>query len=139
MTRLILAVLGGLILAFGLVFVTDALFHSLSPSTSTMPDGSDREAMRAYVASQPASALAVILAGWAIAAFVGAAIAARFAGRGESPGWIVTALFLLATAANFAMVPHPTWMVLSAIVAIVAAGWLGARVGGAGRRGEVPA
>jgi len=139
MTRLILAVLGGLIAAFGLVFITDALFHYLSPSASTMPASGDREAMGAYVASQPAEALAAIIAGWAIATFVGAAIAARVAGRGERPGWIVAGLFLLATAANFAMVPHPTWMVLSAIVVIVAAGWLGAKVGGAGRSGEVPA
>jgi len=83
--------------------------------------------------------LAAIIAGWAIATFVGSAVATRFAGQGERPGWIVAGLFLLATAANFAMVPHPIWMVLSAVAVIVAAGWLGAKVGGAGRRGEVPA
>lgn len=139
MTRLILAVLGGLIAAFGLVFITDRLFHSISPSASTMPDSGDREAMAAYVASQPPETLALIVVGSAVAAFVGAAVAARFAGRGERPGWIVAGLLLLATAANFAMIPHPIWMVLSAVIAILVAGWLGAKVGGSGRRGEVPA
>ena len=95
--------------------------------------------MRTYVSRQPEAALLGILLGWALAVYVGAGLAARLALRGDWPGRVVTGLFLLATLGNFLMVPHPTWMVLSAIVAIVAAGWLGARVGGAGRRGEVPA
>jgi len=64
---------------------------------------------------------------------VGSAIAARFSDRGDWPGWVVTALFLIATAANFLMVQHPAWMVVGAIVAIAAAGWLGSRTGARAR------
>jgi hypothetical protein len=84
--------------------------------------------MAAYVAAQPMGVLVGLALGWAIAAFVGTAIAARFVGRAW-PGWFVGAIVLLATAFNFVMIPHPTWMVALALVAIVAATWLGARLG----------
>jgi hypothetical protein len=85
--------------------------------------------MRDFVAAQSAGVLCVIIAGWAVALFAGSALASRFSARGRWPGWIVTAVFLLATIANFAMVEHPIWMVVAAIVAIAAAGWLGSRLG----------
>lgn len=85
--------------------------------------------MRLYVASHPPGVLAALLVGWAVAAFAGSAIAARFAERGQWPGWVVTGLFFLATTSNFLMVPHPTWMVAAGILMILAAGWLGAMIG----------
>lgn len=134
MIRLILSIVGGLVVAFAAVFATDALFHALAP-TAPAPATNDREAMRAYVAGQPAVVLAGLVIGWAVGVFLGSALAARFGGRGEWPGWVVGGLFLLATAANFLMVPHPAWMVFLAVVAITGAAWFGARFGaGASRR-----
>lgn len=126
MLKTVLGIVGGLLLAFAVVFASDALFHILSPAAAR-PAGGDADAMRTYVARQPAGALAGVLAGWALAVFAGSALAARLAERGEWPGWVVTALFLLATAGNFLLIPHPLWMVVSAVVLILAAGWLGAR------------
>lgn len=68
-----------------------------------------------------------ILLGWALGVYAGAGLAARFALRGQWPGWVVKGLFLLATLGNFAMVPHPTWMMLTAIALILVAGALGVR------------
>lgn len=133
MLRLILSIIGGLVAAFALVFLSDALFHALTPSAAATPqDASDREAMRAYVAAQPAGVLAALIVGWTVAAFAGSWIAARFGGRGAWPGWLVGGLFLVATASNFVMIPHPAWMVLCAVVLIIAAVWLGARLGARG-------
>ena len=129
MLRLILSIVGGLVLAFAGVFVTDALFHALSPSAAAMPETGDKEAMRAYVANLPASLLAAMLMGWTIAALAGSFVAARFGGRGEWPGRVVGGLFLLATAANFLMVAHPTWMVITAFALIIAAAAIGAKAG----------
>lgn len=129
MLRSVLAVVGGLVLAFALVFATDALFHSLI-ATAPKPDAGDAEAMRTYVARQPAEALIAIVAGWALAAFAGAALAVRLGRRGRGPGWVVTALFLIATASNFLLVPHPGWMIIAAFVLILAAGWLGSSLVG---------
>jgi hypothetical protein len=129
MLKLVLAILAGIVIAFAIVFATDAAFHALVSSSTPPPDPSDSEAMRTYVALQPVGVLVTMVAGWAVAAFVGALVAARFGGRGEWPGWVVTGLFLAATVANFAMVTHPIWMVAAAVLLIVAAGWLGSRTG----------
>lgn len=129
MLKLILSVVGGLVVAFALVAIADASFHALSATSARPADPSDADAMREYVAGQPVGILAALVAGWMVAAFSGAAIAARFGGRGEAAGWAVTFLFLLATAANFVLVEHPIWMVAAAIVGITAAGWLGSRTG----------
>lgn len=142
MLRLIASIVGGLVIAFAIVFATDTLFHALLPSAGAMPaDPSDRAAMGAYVASQPPAALFAILLGWTIAAFVGAFVAARFAERGPWPGWIVGGLFLLATAANFVLIPHPAWMVIAGVLLILIAAWAGSRVGARSSRvaGSVPA
>lgn len=132
MAKLILAIVGSLVAAFAIVFATDTVFHMLT-AADPMPEAGDTEALRTYVARQPVGYLLAVLIGWAIAAFIGSAIAARFGGRGAWPGWVVASLFLLATIANFAMVPHPVWMVVVGIALILAAGWLGARTGAANR------
>jgi hypothetical protein len=129
MLRTILSVVAGIVVAFAIVFASDALFHALIPSAPPPADTGDREAMGAYVAGQPSSVLVALLAGWTLAAFAGSALAARLARRGEWPGWVVTSLFLFATAANFLMVPHPSWMVTLGVAAILVAGWAGSRIG----------
>lgn len=126
MLRLIGAIVGGLLLAFAIVFLTDTLFHLLSPGPAR-PDSNDAEAMRTYVSRLPVAGLFGILLGWALAVYAGAGLAARLALRGDWPGWAVTGLFLLATLGNFLMVPHPTWMILMAIALILVAGALGIR------------
>lgn len=129
MARLVLSILVGVVVAFALVFASDWLFHMLVPSASAVPaEADDPGAMAAYVAAQPMGVLVGLALGWAIAAFVGTAMAAQFAGRAW-PGWVVGAIVLVATASNFVMIPHPTWMVALALVAIVAATWLGAGLG----------
>jgi hypothetical protein len=129
MLRTILSVIAGILVAFAVTFASDALFHALVPSAPPPADTGDREAMRAYVAGQPTGVLIALPAGWSLAAFAGSALAARLARRGAMPGWIVTGLFLLGTAANFLMVPHPTWMVVLGVALILAAGWAGSRMG----------
>jgi hypothetical protein len=133
MLRTVLCVIAGIAAAFAITFASDALFHALVPSAVPPADTSDREAMRAYVVAQPAWVLTSLLVAWALAAFVGSAVAARLARGGELPGWIVTGLYLLATAANFIMVPHPVWMVVFGLVLIAAAGWAGSRAGAGAR------
>jgi hypothetical protein len=130
MLRLISSVVGGLLLAFLIVFATDAASRALFPTLAAVPNTNDAEAMRRYVADQPTAVLSALVAGWGLAVFAGSAFASRFALRRELPGWIVTGLFLLATLTNFSLVEHPIWMVVTALGTIVTAGWLGARLTG---------
>lgn len=125
MMRLVLSVVCGLVVAFALVFATDALFHLAVPSAARPTDPA---AMQTYAMRQPPAALLAIVAGWAVAVFAGAAAANRIARAGAGPGWAVTGLFALATAANFLMLPHPVWMIVTSAVAIAAAGWLAPRL-----------
>jgi len=125
MMRLVLGVVCGLVVAFALVFATDALFHLAVPSAARPTDPA---AMRDYTMRQPPAALLAIVAGWTVAVFAGAAAACRIARAGAGPGWAVTGLFALATAANFLMLPHPVWMIVMAAIAIAAAGWLATRL-----------
>ena len=133
MLKVILAIVGGLVLAFLLVFAFDALFHMLSP-TAERPTTNDADALRAYVARQSTATLAGIVVGWAISIYAGAWVATRFARRGNWPGWVVTGLFLLATAANFLIAPHPLWMMALSVVLILGGGWLGIRSANPTRR-----
>lgn len=132
MIRVILAIVGGVIVAFGLVMLTDLAVHAVGGSAmGAMPDPSDQAAMRVYMASAPISALATFAVGCLIAGFGGAWVAARFARRGAWPGWVVAALLLAATVANFVMVPyHPVWMMVASVAGVLVGGWLGARLGG---------
>ena len=126
MLRLIVSIMAGLALAVLLIVATDTLFHTVS--TTPPPDPGNADAMRDYVARQPPALLGGIVLGWSLAAFSGAAVAARVAGRRQGAGWSVTLLVLLATAANFVLVEHPVWMAATAILAIPAAGALATRL-----------
>ena len=128
MLRLLSSILAGLALAFVLVFAADALFHLMTP-VSVRGGLGTREALRVFYASQPPGLLAVLLACWGLAVFMGAAVAACFARRGPWPGLVVAGLFLLGSAANFMLVPHPAWMVAVGLLVVIAAGWFGARMG----------
>jgi hypothetical protein len=126
MLRLIVSIMAGLAIAVLLIVATDTLFHTVS--TTPAPDPGNADAMRDYVARQPPALLGGIVLGWSLAAFSGAAVAARAAGRRQGAGWSVTLLVLLATAANFVLVEHPVWMAATAILAIPAAGALATRL-----------
>jgi hypothetical protein len=125
--RWVLAVLAAAAVAIVIVSLSDLLVGRIYP----LPAGTDvRDAhsMAAAIAAMPVTALLLLLVGWVLAAFAGAFVAVRLvAGRPFWIGLIVTALFLLATIANLAALPHPVWMWPAALVLIPLAGWLGAR------------
>lgn len=137
MLRVILAVVAGVILAFAITFGTELLWQQLAP----MPAGSnmsDPAAVAAFIETAPLTAMLTVLFGWTLAIFAGTFTAARLGRRGEWPGWVVLALFLAATGANFFMLPHPVWFVVAAVVLIAVSGLLGSRLG-AGRHVRAPA
>ena len=131
MLRAILSVVAGVVAAFVIVMLGDMLSHAVAASSAGAPptDMNDRAAMEAYVAALPTTVFVVMLAGWTIAAFAAAFVAARFGRKGAWPGWVAAGAFLCATAANLLMIPHPIWMTVAGIVLVVAGGWAGARLG----------
>jgi len=128
MVRSILVVLAGVVTSALVVVGTDAIVSSLHP----LPPGIDvtnQESLRQAMATIPASAFVVLLAGWLVAAAVGSFVAARWAGRAPVMHGVLVALILLAaTVANLVAVPHPTWMWPAVLILIPLAGWAGVRI-----------
>lgn len=85
--------------------------------------------LKAHIAATPAAALALVLAGWIAGPFGGGLVASRVAGtnRRQYP-WIIMALLFAATIANFFAFPHPTWMIVGAVLGIPSAAWWASRL-----------
>ena len=125
--RSALVLLAGVVVAVLVVILADTIVGTLYP----LPPGTDMndpESMRTAIAAIPRPAFLLLLAGWVVAAGAGAYLAARLATRLATMHGMIVALFVLvATVANLAAIPHPTWLWL-AIILIPAAGWLGTRL-----------
>jgi hypothetical protein len=126
--RSALVLLAGVVVAVLIVTLMDTVAGSIYP----LPAGIDRgnpESMRQAVAGLPIGAFLVLLAGWVLAAAAGSYVAARLATHARAIHGLIVALFVLvATVANLAAIPHPTWLWPATIIAIPAAGWLATRL-----------
>lgn len=101
------------------------------------PEGLDLqnvEAFRAFVESSPPGRLFAVLGSWAVGALMGGAIATLLAERQRiGPAVAVGGLQTLLAAAQFAMIPHPTWfVVLGLSLFLPLAALAGHLVGGGG-------
>ena len=131
MLRAILSIVGGVVAAFVIVMLGDMLSQAVAASSAGAPpaDMTDRAAIEAYMSGLPTAVFVVMLAGWTVAAFAAAFIAARFGRKGAWPGWVAAGVFLCATTANRLMIPHPGWMTFAGIALVLAGGWIGAGAG----------
>lgn len=123
----ILGVVFGIIVAGMAVAAGEFILAAIWP----MPQGGgmpDAEAMKTFMASVPLGMKIGLAAVYAVATFFGAVVATSVA-KGRWAGWVVTTVFLMATVANFVMLPHPVWLVALCLIAIAAAGWLATRIG----------
>jgi hypothetical protein len=125
--RSIVAILVGLFVAV----ITLSLFEYVSAMVFPLPPGidpTDAEALRSVVGQIPFPAYLIILLGWSVAAFVGAWLAGRMAGRASLlHGLIEAVLLLTAGVTNLFMIPHPIWVTILGLAAFVGLGYAGAR------------
>jgi hypothetical protein len=121
--RSALVLLAGVVASVVVVMLMDAIvgrIYPLAPGT----DLRNPDSMRQAIAALPAAAFMLLVVGWALAAGVGAYIAARFATNARATHGLIVALFVLvATLSNLARIPHPVWMWPAAIILIPLAGW----------------
>jgi hypothetical protein len=126
--RSALVLLGGVVAAVIVVGLMDALagsVYALPPGT----DPSDPESFRQAVATLPAQAFLLLLAGWVLASGIGSYIAARLATHARATHGLIVAFFVLvATVGNLATIPHPVWMWPASIIFIPAAGWVATKL-----------
>jgi hypothetical protein len=135
--RNVFAVMLGAMVAFGLVSVSDAMAGTLF----ALPTGLDpanpatKVALEAAIAKAPLNAMLAMVAGYFLAAFGGGFIARKIASaKTIRPSLMVGLLVLAATLLNFAMLKHPTMMVVLGALAPMPGAWMGARVATMGTR-----
>lgn len=122
--RQILGVIAGVVVGGLVVFLVELVGHSLFPP----PPGTDLsnpEDVKRLISLLPVGALLMVLVGWLIGSLAGAWTANRIA-RTSMAGWIVAALFILLTAYNFTVIPHPTWMIAAGIAIPLFSAWIAA-------------
>ena len=118
MLRKISAVLLGVLAAFATVTLVEWLGHQVYP----LPPGLDfnnPEQVRLFTSNLPLGAFLFVLLGWLLGTLCGG-LTACYVAR-EKPlvfASIIGAVMLAATIANLAMIPHPTWFSIAAIVVI---------------------
>ena len=126
MLRKILAVLGGAIDAFVVVFLVEWVGHRLFPFPADL-EMTDFESIRAFMESAPPSLLLPVL----LAHFLGTAcggITATWIAQGDDrPAWIVCGVVMLAGIMNLSMIPHPTWFAVADLVSYPLGIYLGIR------------
>lgn len=130
--RSILAVIVGMLVAFVVIGVIEAIGIKLYPP----PRGAtptDRESLKALVASMPLAAKLCMLLAYAAGSVAGGWMAALLAPRAKRMhAMIVAALLFGAGLMNLMTIPHPAWFWVASSLIYWLGAWSGAQAGGAG-------
>ncbi|KQY51781.1 hypothetical protein [Lysobacter sp. Root494] len=126
MGRTILGIVAGLVVAWLAMTICEfaSLFLHRPPAGL---DLRDPQALAAHIAAAPVSAMLLVIAGWALAAFAGGWVAARIARHRLAAALVIGVLVLAGVIANNAMIPHPLWMTVAGIALPLPLAWLAAR------------
>ena len=130
MLRTLLAVVSGI---FAMMIVITAV--ELANAKLLFPphaglDWKNADAVATFVTNLPTSARAVVVFGWCLGAFVGAAVAARIAEKYRTPcALLIGALVVAGTIDSALTIPHPTWVIAAGVLlplplAYLAAKWV---------------
>ena len=126
--RNVLAVFLGLVLSGIVVGLVESVGHLLWPPPPGV-DVTQPEALAALMDQIPLPAKLNVVLAWWLGAFVGAGVAARLAGsRPAVLGYVVGSVQLAGGVATLFMIPHPAWMVVSALVAAPSAAFVAVRL-----------
>jgi hypothetical protein len=131
LVRSILAVLAGLFVGVVVIGILEYGGHLIYPLPQDLDprDPKDHDALADYVANAPVGAMLVLLLAYAAGAFCGGWLAATLTTRQQTVhGLIVGGLFLLASAANLSMFPHPMWFVAANLLIVLPVAYVGAKL-----------
>lgn len=126
--RKVLGVLAGLVALVAVVWIVEAIGHSIWPP----PPGvnlADPAQLAALMDRIPLAAKIAVVKGWFLGAIAGAWVANRVA-HWAAAGWIVVAIGIAFGVMTLFMIPHPLWMQIAAVAAPLVGGWIGLRLPG---------
>lgn len=125
--RQVLGAILGIAVAVGVVFLIELAGHALLPPPVGYDPMTEAGAAR-YLREAPLAAKLALVFGWFLGALAGGWTAVRVGGRAWL-AWVVAGVIVIGGVMNFAMIPHPAWMVAAGVVLPLAAGWLAGRTG----------
>jgi hypothetical protein len=129
--RSILAVVAGFIAASAVMMLIESINgHVLYPELGKAAQGvTDREAIRALMASAPVGAFLVVLLGWVLGGVLGGFLAAWISPSAAVPHALALGgLLTLAGIANNLMLCPPTWFWVVSLLVFFPATYAGARL-----------
>jgi hypothetical protein len=129
--RSIVAVVAGFIAASIVMMIIETINgRFLYPELAKAAQGvTDRETIRALLASAPLGAFLVVIVGWILGGVAGGWTTGRLAAHGTARhGLVLGALLTLAGVANNLMIPPPLWFWIASLVVLMPAAYLGARL-----------
>lgn len=125
MLRNIGAGIAGVVIAILSVWLVQKIGHAVYPPPAGL-DGNDMEAMKAYVEALPVGAFLFVIASYFVGTTVGTCAACAIGTMLPRVFAIfIACLMFIGTAMSVAMIPHPTWFIVVAVIAIVIGAWLG--------------
>ena len=129
--RSIAAVVAGFIAASIVMLVIETTNgRVLYPELGKVAEGmTDRDTIRALMATAPVGAFLVVIAGWILGGVAGGWVTARLAAQATiGHGLVLGSLLTLAGIANNVMVPPPLWFWIASLVVLMPAAYVGARL-----------
>ena len=124
--RKFLGVLAGLVALVAVVWVVEAIGHSVwPPPPGTNP--SDPAQLATLLDKIPLAAKIAVVVAWFAGALAGAWVA-NLVARWAAAGWIVVAIGIAFGVMTLFMIPHPLWMQVAAVAAPLLGGWIGLRL-----------
>jgi hypothetical protein len=129
MLRKILGVVAGLLTGVIVVYIGDATSHRLYPPPPNIAD-MGRTALGEFVMTIPTYILVIMLLFWMLSTFLGALVTSLITRpKWRTPSMITGAILMAASITNMAFIPHPTWMLIAAIVLYLPAAYFGGMAG----------
>jgi hypothetical protein len=119
----------GLLAGFVAFFIVVLLCEKATATAYPLPNANATtvDEINAVIKMMPLGAFAMLIAGYAIGAFVGGFIAVFTTKNNLSIAIILGVGLLIATILNFTTYIHPLWVAISSCVAVLLFAWLGGR------------
>jgi hypothetical protein len=124
----ILAVLAGCIVSVLVIFMSEAISHSMNPPPADF-DPTNAEQLKELMANAPFLALFMVQIGAFLGAFVGGVVATSVMKLEDKvPALLVGAVLTVLGSINLLMIPHPLWFNITTFMVYVLGSYSGYRI-----------
>ena len=121
-------VVAGLLTGWVVIFLLEMVNHQFYPPPVGL-DYQDKEVVTAFMQSLPTGAFVLLLVAWMIGALAGGAVGAWVNPQAwRNTAIIVGVILALGSIINMTLIPHPTWLMISASLGHVPMAYVGARI-----------